>query len=256
MDVMHERCAALDIGKKDLKACVRSPATGRSRSRREVVRTFVTTTAGLLELRDWLVTEKVEQVAMESTGDYWRGAFYLLEDVVPVMLVNPRHAKAVPGRKTDVSDAAWLCKLTECGLLRGSFVPPEPIRRLRDLTRYRTMLGQERAREIARLEKELEDATIKVTAVTSKTLGVSTRAMIESLIAGERDPDTLAGMALGRMRPKIDSLCEALTGNFTEHHAFLCRLHLRHIDELDRDLDELGARIEELMRPFPPSSPG
>jgi transposase len=140
VELLYERCAALDIGKKDLKACVRTPKAGRGRSRRQEIRTFATTTNALLELRDWLVTEKVTLVVMEATGDYWRGAFYLLEDELNVILVNAAHAKGLPGRKTDVSDAAWLCQMGECGLLKASFVPPEPIRHLRDLTRYRTTL--------------------------------------------------------------------------------------------------------------------
>jgi transposase len=158
MDVLHERCAALDIGKKDLKACVRTPSPKGKRSRRQEVRTFATTTNALVELRDWLVAEQVSLVVMEATGDYWRGAFYLLEDCLNVVLVNAAHAKGLPGRKTDVSDAAWLAQLGECGLLKASFVPPEPIRHLRDLTRYRATLAAERTREAQRLEKELEDA--------------------------------------------------------------------------------------------------
>jgi transposase len=152
VELLHERCAALDIGKKDLKACVRTAKPGRGRSRRQEIRTFATTTNALLELRDWLVAEKVTLVVMEATGDYWRGAFYLLEDCLNVILVNAAHAKGLPGRKTDVSDAAWLCQMGECGLLKASFVPPEPIRHLRDLTRYRTTLAAERSREASRLE--------------------------------------------------------------------------------------------------------
>jgi transposase len=152
----------LDIGKKDLKACVRTPSPSGKRSRRQVIRTFATTTTALLELRDWLVAEKVTLVVMEATRDYWRGAFYLLEDFLTVILVNAAHAKGLPGRKTDVSDAAWLCQMGECGLLKASFVPPEPIRQLRDLTRYRSTLAAERTREASRLEKELEDAGIKL----------------------------------------------------------------------------------------------
>jgi transposase len=250
MDVLHERCAGLDIGKKDLKACVRTPSPGRRRSRRQEVRTFATTTNALLELRDWLVAEGVTLVVLEATGDYWRGAYYLLEDQLNVMLVNAAHVKGLPGRKTDVSDSAWLCQLGECGLLRASFVPPEPIRQLRDLTRYRTTLVREQTREAQRLEKELEDAGIKLSGVASELLGVSARAMLAALIGGERDPHALAGMAKGRMRPKIPQLVEALTGNFGEHHAFLCRLHLERIDSLEVTIAELSARIEEQMRPF------
>ena len=250
MEVLHERCAALDIGKKDLKACVRAPSPSGRRSRRQEIRTFATTTESLLDLRDWLVAERVSLVAMEATGDYWRGAFYLLEGCLEVMLVNAAHVKGLPGRKTDVSDAAWLCQLGECGLLTASFVPPQPIRQLRDLTRYRATLAAERTREANRLEKELEDAGIKLSTVASDILGVSGRAMLEALIAGERDPRVLAELAQTRMRAKIGRLVPALVGNFTEHHAFLCRLHLRRIDEVSAVIEELSARIERQLRPF------
>lgn len=250
MDVLHDRCAALDIGKKDLKACVRSPNPSGKRSRRQEIRTFATTTNALLELRDWLIAEKVGLVVMEATGDYWRGAFYLLEDNLNVILVNAAHAKGLPGRKTDVSDAAWLAQMGECGLLKASFVPPEPIRHLRDLTRYRAVLTGERSREAQRLEKELEDAGIKLSVVATDILGVSGRAMLDALVHGERDAHVLAGMAKARMRPKIPQLVEALTGNFGEHHAFLCRLHLERIDQLTTAIEELSERIEEQMRPF------
>jgi transposase len=250
VELLHERCAALDIGKKDLKACVRTAKPGRGRSRRQEIRTFATTTNALLELRDWLVAEKVTLVVMEATGDYWRGAFYLLEDCLNVILVNAAHAKGLPGRKTDVSDAAWLCQMGECGLLKASFVPPEPIRHLRDLTRYRTTLAAERSREASRLEKELEDAGIKLSSVATDILGVSGRAMLAALIDGERDVRVLAEMAKARMRPKIPQLVQALTGNFGEHHAFLCRLHLERIDQLSAVILELSTRIEEEMRPF------
>jgi transposase len=250
MELLHERCAALDIGKKDLKACVRTPSPKGKRSRSQEIRTFATTTNALLQLRDWLIAERVSLVVLEATGDYWRAAFYLLEDDLNVMLVNAAHAKGLPGRKTDVCDAAWLCQLGECGLLRASFVPPEPIRQLRDLTRYRTTLNAERSREAQRLEKELEDAGIKLSSVATDILGVSGRAMLAALIGGERDPQVLAELAKARMRPKIPQLVQALTGNFGEHHAFLCRLHLQRIDQLSAAIGELSARIEEQMRPF------
>jgi transposase len=250
MDVLHERCAALDIGKKDLKACVRRPSPSGRRSRRQEIRTFATTTNALLALRDWLVAEKVTLVVLEATGDYWRGAFYLLEDCLNVILVNAAHAKGLPGRKTDVCDAAWLCQMGEHGLLKASFIPPEPIRHLRDLTRYRATLTAERSREAQRLEKELEDAGIKLSMVATDILGASGRAMLTALINGDRDVHRLAGMAKARMRPKIPQLQEALTGNFGEHHAFLCRLHLQRIDQLTAVIEELSARIEEQMHPF------
>jgi len=182
MDTLVERCAGLDIGKADLKACIRTPA---GRGRRQEIRTFATTTPGLLELRDWLAANEVTVVGMEATGSYWKPVYYLLEDAFEVQLLNARHMRNVPGRKTDVADSAWIARLIEHGLVRPSFVPPPRVRRLRDLTRYRTNLVQERTRELQRLEKFLEDAGIKLTSVATQTLGVSGRAMIEALIAGE-----------------------------------------------------------------------
>jgi transposase len=250
MELLHARCAALDIGKRELKACVRQPPAEGRKARRQEIRTFATTTNALLELRDWLIASQVTLVVMEATSDYWRGAFYLLEDDLNVILVNAAHAKGLPGRKTDVADAAWLCQLGECGLLKASFVPPEPIRQLRDLTRYRATLAAERTREASRLEKELEDAGIKLSAVVTDILGVSVRLMIEALIDGEQDVHVLAELAKTRMRSKIPDLVEALTGNFQEHHAFLCRMHLQRIDQITAAIVEISARIEEEMRPF------
>jgi transposase len=250
VEVMHERCAALDISKRDVKACVRTPDGQRGGRRRGEVRTFASTTNALLALLDWLRSERVTLVAMEATGDYWRPVFYLLEQELNVILVNARDAKAVPGRKTDVTDAAWLCQLAECGLLRASFVPPEPIRRLRDLTRMRTVLTEERSRTVQRLEKELEDAGIRLSCVATDILGVSGRAMLEALIDGERDPEVLAAMARARMRSRLPDLMEALTGNFSDHHAFVCRMHLDHYDHLGRQIDQLTARIEAETAPF------
>jgi len=252
MDVLHDRCAGLDIGKKDLKACVRTPGLTGRRSRRQEIRTFATTTNALLELREWLLDQQVTLVVMEATGDYWRGVYYLLEDTLNVILVNAAHAKGLPGRKTDVSDSAWLAQLGECGLLKASFVPPEPIRHLRDLTRYRATLTVERTREAQRLEKELEDAGIKISSVATDILGVSGRAMLAALIDGEDDAQVMAEMARGRMRTKIPALVQALTGNFGEHHSFLCRMHLTRIDELSATIEELSARIDQEMRPFAP----
>jgi transposase len=249
VDVVHDRCAALDVSKADVKVAVRTPSRRRGQRHTEV-RTFVTTTSGLLELRDWLQAMRVSKVAMEATGDYWRSPYYLLEDVFDVILANARQVKAIAGRKTDVSDAVWLCQLLECGLIRGSFVPPEPIRQLRDLTRYRAVLVDERTREKSRLEKELEDAGIKLGIVASDIFGASGRDMLEALIAGERDPKTLAQMAKGRLRVKIGWLEEAMLGRFTAHHAFLCRMHLDRIDAVNRDIAALTARIEREIVPF------
>jgi transposase len=252
VEVLHDRCAALDVSKRDVKVCLRTPGKRRNQ-RTTVVRTFATTTNDLLAVRDWLVAEKITLVVMEATGDYWRAPYYLLEDALNVQLINARQVKALPGRKTDVSDSVWLAQLAECGLLRASFVPPPAIRQLRDLTRYRSVLADEQTREAQRLEKELEDAGIKLSCFATDILGVSGRAMIEALIRGERDPQVLAEMARGRMRPKIPNLVEAMIGRFGEHHAFLCRMHLDRIDALDRDVATLTARIEQLMRPYGPA---
>jgi transposase len=249
MDVLHDRCAALDVAKDEVKVCLRTPGKRRN-TRHTEVRTFTTMTNSLLAMRDWLVAEQVSLVVMEATGDYWRSPFYLLEGDLNVELINARHAKALPGRKSDVADSVWLCQLGECGLLRASFVPPEPIRQLRDLTRYRQVLLEERTREAQRLEKELEDAGIKLSVVATDILGVSGRAMLGALIDGERDVEVLADLARGRMRPKIPDLQEAMVGRFGPHHAFLCRMHLDRIDGIDRDITALSQRIDAAMTPF------
>jgi transposase len=249
MEVRHARCASMDVSKRDVKVCVRTPSKRRGQRHTEV-RTFATTTQELLAARDWLISERVTLVVMEATGDYWRSPYYLCEDELNVVLVNARQVKAMPGRKTDVTDAVWLCQLAECGLLRPSFVPPPPLRQLRDLTRYRAVLVNERTREKQRLEKELEDAGIKLSIVATDSLGVSGRAMLEALIQGEQDPQVLADLARGRLRVKIPALQQAMLGRFTQHHAFLCRMHLDRIDQIDRDITVLSARIEDEMVPF------
>ena len=249
MQVIHERCAALDIGKSVVVACVRRPHAGGGREQQ--VRTFDAFLDALEALRDWLVAEWVTHVAMEATGPYWRPVWYVLEDAgFDLLLVNARHVKQVPGRKTDVKDAVWLAELLECGLLAGSFVPPPVIRELRDLTRYRKRLIQDRTREAQRVDKVLQDAAIKLGSVASETLGVSSRAMIEALIAGERNPQVLADLAKGRLRIKIPDLVRALHGRFGEHHAMLLRLHLDHIDHLDAAIAALDERVGEVMDPF------
>lgn len=206
----------------------------------------------MVELRDWLVAEGVSQVAMEATGVYWKPVWHVLEEApgLQLLLVNPAHFKNLPGRKTDVADSEWLCQLLECGLLRGSFIPPADIARLRDLTRYRTKIVQERVRETQRIQKVLEDAGIKLDSVATDVLGVSCRRMIEALISGERDPEVLAEMALTRMRPKIGVLREALVGRFGDHHALLLRMHLDHIDQLNGIEARIDAEVDALMGPF------
>lgn len=251
MEVVHPRCAGIDISKKDAKVCVRVAGKGR-RKTVETVTTWGSMTGQILALGEHLAAEKVTCVVMEATGDYWKPFYYLLENLpgVEVMLVNARHVKNVPGRKTDVADATWLAQLGAHGLVRGSFVPPEPIRQLRDLTRARTAITRERSREAQRLEKLLEDAGIKLSAVASDILGVSGRQMLEALIAGERDPVALAELAKRRLRSKIPELTEALTGRFGEHHAFLARVHLDLIDRHTAAIEELTARIEVMIEPF------
>lgn len=213
MEVVHARCAGLDISKKDAKVCVRVAAAGRGKAV-ETVTTWSSMTAQILELREHLAAEAVTCVVMEATGDYWKPFYYLLEDLpgVEVMLVNARHVKNLPGRKTDVADATWLAQLGAHGLVRASFVPPDPTRQLRDLTRTRSAITRERSREVQRLEKLLEDAGIKLSSVATDIVGVSGRMMIEALIAGERDPSRMADLAQKRLRNKIPRLTEAMVG--------------------------------------------
>src|SRR5271157_338637 len=250
VEVVHARCAGLDISKKDAKVCVRVAGAGR-RKTVETVTTWSSMTSQILSLREHLMAERITCAVMEATGDYWKPFYYLLEDAgFELLLVNARHVKNLPGRKTDVADATWLAQLGAHGLVRGSFVPPEPIRQLRDLTRTRTAVTRERTRQIQRLEKLLEDAGIKLSAVASDILGVSGRAMLESLIAGDRDPAALADLAKRRLRSKIPALTEALTGRFNEHHAFLARVHLDLIDRHTAAIEQITARIEETIVPF------
>jgi transposase len=250
MEVIHPRCAGLDISKKDAKVCVRIAGVGR-RKTTETVTTWSSMTTSILGLREHLVAEKVTCVVMEATSDDWKPFYYLLEDAgFEVLLVNARHVKTLPGRKTDVADATWLAQLGAHGLVRGSFVPPAPIRELRDLTRTRTAITRARSREVQRLEKQLEDAGIKLSSVASDIMGVSGRTMLEALVAGEDDPSVLADLAKRRLRPKIRALAEALNGRFTEHHGFLVRVHLDLIDQHTAAINDLTARIEVMMEPF------
>lgn len=248
MDIFRERVAGVDISEADVKVAVRVPGSGRRRS--ETVRTFGTTTVSLLALADWLAEQRVELVVMESTGVYWKPVFYTLEGQFTCWLLNPQQVKKVPGRKTDVTDAQWLARLAEYGLVRPSFVPPAPIRQLRDLTRYRTNLVRERVRAVQRLHDLLQDAGIKLGQVASDITGASGRAMLAALIAGQQDSAALADLAKGRMRQKIPALTDALTGHFTAHHAHLATLMLRRIDGLLADLAEVEATIQDELRPF------
>jgi transposase len=239
---VYDRCCALDVHKQQVTVCVHVP--DRTGARSELRAEFATMTGDLLGLRDWLQGLGVTHVAMEATGVYWKPVYYLLEDDFELLLVNAQHVKNVPGRKTDVQDAQWLCQLLEHGLLRSSFVPPKPIRELRDLTRYRKSLTWERGREANRLQKVLEDANIKLASVASRPLGVSGKAMLRALCEGESDPQALADLAKGKLRAKLPALRAALEGRFRAHHAVLVSHLLAHIEYLDETIAQLTAEVE------------
>jgi transposase len=248
-DEIIERIAALDVSKAEVVCCARVPEPHSQRM--QEVRTVSTMTAALLALGDWLAQLGVTRVVMEATSDYWRAPFYLLEDRFQTWLVNAHDVKHLPGRpKTDRLDAVWLCKVAERQMLRPSFVPPPAIRQLRDLTRYRVDLLAERTAEKQRVEKLLEDALIKLSVVVSDLFGVSGRAIMAALIAGERDPVVLAGLARGSLRAKTARLTEALSGRFTEHHAFLLTQMLRRVDAITADIATVQERIDAQIAPF------
>jgi transposase len=248
MQVVHERCAGLDVHKKSVVVCRIVPdETG---GWHKEMRTFGTLTDELLNLFDWLRNAGITHVAMESTGVYWKPIFNILESEFEVLLVNAQHIKFVPGRKTDVKDAQWIAELLQHGLLKASFIPDVDQRDLRELTRYRTKLIQARSSEINRIQKVLEDANIKLGSVASNVLGVSGREMLEHLVAGQEDPTLLAQLARGRLRAKIEELERALTGHIRETHRLLLKLHLEHIDDLNAKIAMLDEQIEQLMIPF------
>lgn len=246
---MHPRAAGMDISKRDAKVCVRVPGP-RAGTFARTVATYGATTGEVLRLRADLEAAAVTVVVMEATGDYWKPFFFLLAQSLNVQPVNAKQARNIPGRKTDVADATWLAELAAHGLLRASFIPPEPIRQLRDLTRLRANLIHERTREYARMEKTLEGSNIKLSAVASSLATLSVRRILDALVAGERDPQTLAGLAHPSMARKSDALVQALTGRFTDHHAFMVRLHLDRIDQIGRTMTAIDARVEEVMAPF------
>jgi transposase len=248
MRIQYPCCCGLDVHKRSVVAC-RRVITGDGELL-ETVRTFGTMTRDLLALLDWLREAAVTHVAMESTGVYWQPIWNLLESHFTLLLVNAQHVKRVPGRKTDVSDAAWLAELLQYGLLAPSFVPERPQRELRELTRYRTTLVQERTAEVNRLQKTLEGANIKLAAVATDLTGKSAREMLAALVAGQADPAELAQMARGRMREKLPQLEQALTGQFGTHHRFLVARQLAHLDHLESLIGELDAEIETRLRPF------
>ena len=250
MEVIVERCAALDVHKDTIMAAVRLP--GDKATRRTELKEFRTWTSSLRELRAWLVGHGVTQVAMEATGVYWKAPWHVLapEPSIELLLCNAQHVKNLPGKKTDVSDAQWLASLLECGLLRGSFVPDPVMSRLRDLTRHRKKLAEERARETQRIQKVLAEAGIKLDSVVSDVLGKGPRHMIEALIDGERDPNVLAEMALTRSRARLPELRLALEGGFSEHHAFMLSTHLDTVDHLSAQIAKLDQRLEVEIAPF------
>jgi transposase len=249
MEIVVERASGLDVHKASVTACVRLPTDKRG-EREEHVETFATTVTGLLVLADWLAAHGATQVAMEATGVYWKPVWAILEHRFECLLVNARHVKQVPGRKTDVSDAQWICRLAEAGLLRASLVPPKPIRELRNLTRYRKAQIRDRQREAGRLHKLMEDTGIKLDCVASDLLGKSGRAMIAALIAGTSDPDVLAELAQGKLRAKLPALREALQGRFDAHHAVIIGRILAHIDYLDEAITEISQEIEQHLAPL------
>lgn len=248
VDVLHERCAGLDVHKKTVVACcVWSKPHGK---KEQETRTFGTTTAELLALLDWLGTWECSHVAMESTGEYWRPVHNILEGQFEILLVNARHIKNVPGRKTDVGDAEWIAELLRHGLLRSSFVPPRPQREMRDLTRQRSTLVRERTAVLNRVQKVLEDANIKLASVASEVSGVSVRSMLAAIVDGETDAAALAELARGRMRAKRPELERALAGRVRNHHRFLLASHLRHLEFLEEQIGHFSQEIALRMEAF------
>lgn len=248
MNLVYERCAGLDVHKKNVVVCAIVPDAKGQRHKEQ--RTFSTMTPDLLQLRQWLKDLEVTHVAMESTASYWKPIFNVLEGHLEVLVVNAQHLKAVPGRKTDSKDAEWIADLLQHGLLRPSFVPPAPQREVRELTRYRISLSEERSRLINRLQKTLEDANIKLASVASDVMGRSARDMLTALLAGEVDPRLLAELARGRMRAKRDLLEQALQGQFKSYHRVLIGEQLADIDALDEAIERMSTEIAERLRPY------
>lgn len=254
MKVVIERCAGLDVHKKTVVACVRTPEVGRGKLGSKEIRTFETPMRGLEALRAWLASFGVTEVAMESTGVYWRPVYAVLEGDFRLLLVNARHVKHVPGRKTDVRDCEWLAQLLECGLLRGSFVPPPEIRDLRDLTRFRKTLIEDRSSLVNRVGKTLELANVKLASVVSNIMGATGRRILEAMIKGEDDPEVLADLARGSLKGKRRELAEVVPGLMRDHHRFVLRRQLDLIDELSRQIEKLDMRIAAVTDvPFGPA---
>jgi transposase len=248
VEVVYERCCGLDLHKQTVVACLIVPGDGTTPDKQ--IRTFGTLTDELLALADWLIAAGCTHVAMESTGVYWKPIYNLLEGNFELLLVNARHIKQVPGRKTDVKDCEWIADLLRHGLLRGSFVPDRPQRELRELTRYRTTLIRERAAEANRVHKTLEGANIKLGSVATDVLGVSGRQMLAALVAGTAEPAHLAELAQGKLRTKLPELERALTGRIGAHQRFMLAKQLAHLDALDELIEQLSAEVQERLRPF------
>jgi transposase len=247
VEVLYARCAGLDVHKNQVTACRRIVSDGKAS---QEVRSFSTTTSGLLALDEWLTEAACTHVAMEATGVYWKPVWHVLEGSFELVLANAQHVRNVPGRKSDVSDAMWLSDLLAHGLIRGSFVPPTPVQEMRDLTRTRKQLVREIAQHTQRIQKTLEDANIKLDSVISNILGTSGRAFLGALIDGESDPEKLAELAHPRLKVGRGQLVEALRGRVTQHHRFLLKLHLDQIDALTKAVRELEARMGEALAPF------
>src|SRR6202048_3036154 len=248
VEVVYERCCGLDIHKQTVVACLLVP--GPDTASHKEIRTFGTLTEELLQLADWLTAAGCTHVAMESTGVYWKPIYNLLEGGFTLLLVNARHIKQVPGRKTDVRDCEWIADLLRHGLLRASFVPDRPQRELRELTRYRTSLIRERAAEVNRVQKTLEGANIKLSSVATDIVGLSGRRILAELVAGTSDPSALAELAKGKLRSKLPQLERALSGRVGAHQRFLLTQQLAHLDALDELIDQLSAEVAERLRPF------
>lgn len=248
MEVIHERCCGLDVHKRTVVACIRIQKADGGAS--IDIKTFSTMSFDLLILRDWLAANEVTHVAMESTGVYWKPVYNLIEDQFSVLLVNAHHVKALPGRKTDVKDCEWIADLLAHGLIKGSFIPPEPIRDIRDLTRYRKSLIDERTREVNRLHKLLETANIKLASVATNVMGISGKDMMNALLGGEADPEILAELARGRLRKKIPALKKALEGRFRPHHRFMLENILAHVDFLDESIATVSEEVVSRLDPF------
>jgi transposase len=247
MDVIQERCAGLDVHQKTVMACVRRVAKGKVT---QEVRIFGTSTRELLALSDWLAACGCTHVAMESTGVFWKPVWHVLEGQFELVLANAMHIRNIPGRKSDVKDAQWIADLLAHGLIRGSFVPPAPIQELRDLTRTRKQLVREINRHTLRIQKVLEDANVKITGVISDILGMSGRAILDALVAGETDPEHLVDLTSSRLHASRETLSEALYGRVTSHHRFLLKLHLDQIDAIRSGVTLLEQRMEQLLVPF------